>query len=1670
MPTSSATPVPDLQQLGIHHDFIKNAVHEPVRQAPQQVLSQLPDHALDIPRWYSDAPDAQREALKEIQALNNLSLTALNTYLNQISSVEAFAKPLLTTALFTRFGIECDVDNNIISQTTLNYFTQEVTSTTTQTLLQAALHNFEDSQATPGGIPKGSHLWSHKSQGYDTSPPRLIDIPPVEFARLCRELDIGGQYQTHLTTLFNPADNTAKNLLIHTFERHERNVMMLQAQIALMKGDISASTHSMLLGYCRGDNNPVFHGLPLTCNALQMDDIPFNSMILSHGDPLERDRRCVLYIPGDPVSCIKEYASVRLAATDWLYKMQDPEYRRFFIHLAPQRQKLQLTKRLNARFIDKNNDPLEMTRNPISTNLFSYLFELKKFQLMNDARFIAVPTAEINRLSLLNRIEHYFDVGLNVLNIAALFVPGLGEVMTVVFAAQIMTDIYHGIEAWEQGDQAQAWSYTRSVLLNVAFIAAAGKLAKEFKAAPAIERSPLVEELDTVEMPDGKTQLWMPDLAPFEHDVPPHAAAKVDQRGLYTHEGNSYLELEGKQYQVQYQTNNTYRLKHPTRPNAYSPLITSNGHGAWTHEIDEIQTWEPATFVRRLDVSLQGLSDEQALNFLKVSGTDESAVRQSFIDQQPPPALLSDCIQRFKARQDLNEFITRMHAGDVQADPLSQLQVLTHPEIWPANKRLRCIDSAGNTLIEYGPVQAGKVPVIQVLDSQVRQGQLFKTVLMSLDTAEIMDLIGVDPLTGTFESDINEQVRLLGSRVAKHTEYLREDLLDVQYRQSQESDDPLIQTLTRNAPTLPLSAANEIIGAATSSEIVHLEEGRVPLRLKEEARLFEQENRLMRAYEGLYFEHAPSLDTQKLILHSLAEMPGWPKDFRLQVHEGTLSGTVIDEIGSPDASIRKALVRHGNRYITYNGENQELHGLDNLYASVLHALPDAQRAALGFPSTAQGKLLEEALLERPILTRAKARKLLNLPPQTTAPHSPLRRVKGRMGYPRLEAEGARCVRAPFACMSMHPRRIRHLTTKLFPAHSTENIQGFIGVDSLFSREGLSRLEALNKEFKALKNSLNDWQNEPLEFVQFSDEHIRPVHIRDKARFADKLIKCWQRHPESGALMHGSRLDFSNIQLGKLPTLEADFSHVTSLKMNNQYLHSSYDAFLKRFPNLKELSFESTHLRELPESLFTLQGLSTLKLHKNKLALTPAAASKLATLKNLKVLDLSHNKLEHLPDFSQMTELRSLNVSQNRLTQWPAGVDDLPFLTQLDLRGNRITTLPEGYFQLPADRLRGTFLHDNPLNARTHDSVNELRSRFGLALESRVHAPDTPHPANLWMTPDLPAADVSLKNDLWDALSAEPGSESFFKVIRDLVASADFERDRALLTDRVWQVLETAGIDSEYRASVFAHSIENETCVDRVATLFSRFGYRVLLREALLSEGAEKELKLLKLMKSEVRLIELNDIAETQIALQQEAYNAALRQAVLPASDIARLKPDPVEVKLIYQVDLAKRLELLWQPAHMKFRNVSKITPAQIEDAYQIIVNKEASPGFMANQLLELEPWKNHIEAAYKGNIKTSNALLDQRYLNLETLSEKHKAWVDAVAANNQDAVAMLEGELKELAQTLVIDESKVFTQTTAFEDLYNGELTTLANMKKKNLVQITQGILDKKPLETIKEE
>lgn len=1679
MPEPHSPPVPsvvsaaDLHEVGIHHDLIKAATQETLAHTSPAFINRLNEHPFTLPEWFINATPEQRTALKESQRLNQASFTAVNAYLNKISTVEAFAAPLLERALKDRFDITCDVKRNVITLTTLNWFTNEVESSTTQTLLQAALHNFEPDQAQAGGIARGSYLWSAASHHSSDPAPQKIEIEPMAFVRLCRELDIGGQYQSHLKALLDPPDAGEKRGLEQVFTQHERHVLMLQADIALMKGDILHSTHSTLIGYCRGEDHPLFNDLPMTCNTLALDDIPFKSMILSHGTPLEQGRRCIVYIPGDPISCIKEYPTVRAASADLIHKLHDKSYRDFFIHLAPQYQKLKLIKRFNNRFIHASRDPLGMQFSPIPPTLFHFLYAQKKQQLFEDAYFLAVPTATVNRLSVVHRLEHYLDISLNVLNVAALFVPGVGEVMTVVFAAQIMTDIYHGIEAWEQGEQALAWGYTKSVLTNLAFAAAAGKFASELARPVPVERSPYVEELQVVTVKDAPPQLWRPDLRPYEHDIHFDAWAKTDPQGLYTHADKKYLRLEGKHYQLQAAPDKTYRLQHPGRPDAYAPLISTNGRGAWLHEAEELNDWNQATLIRRLDGALHGISDEQALNLLHVSGVDAAQLQLIYIEQTRPPALLDDCIQRFKAQQMLDHFITRMRVGDVKADPLLQLQILVEAELWPRTKALRCLDSSGQTIIEYGNGSAIKRPVLQILDSQVRQGELLSIVLQSLDSQEIRDLIGPDPITGTWVHQLEAQVKQLCSTIADHAERLREPLFASQYRLTQLSDDALVKRLTEAYPGLPAQAGDEMIKAAASAEIWRLENGaQVPLRLKEEALAFVQETRLMRTYEGLYFDYEANPDTQKMILHSLAQMPGWPTDLRLEVHDRMLYGPLLDYLGPEDAPVRKVLVKQGKRYSTFNGHDQMLHGLDDIYASVLHALQDEHRAALGFPHTGQGQALKEALAERPAMDRHMLRMILGISRASLAPDSPLQLTRGRRGYPRFEKEPARCGRAPFVCFPANPRRIRHLKSKLYPAHTYQSVEGFLGLESLYSREGLTRLEALNKEYKTLRNSLNDWVGAPLETVQVSEFHQRPVHIRDKTRAANKIIRCWQRSSGMSSPHPGARLNLNDINLATLPTLKADFSHVTTLEISNTYLHRSVEAFLTHFPNLEEVKFEASHLRELPDSLFSLQHLKLLNVRENYLALSPRTATQLAVLKKLRAIDLSHNPLGVIPDFSALTELVSLKLRSTGLTAWPTGIEYLEHLTHLDMRGNFLTTLPPGYFQLPATRLRNTFVHDNPFTGSTLEAVNTYRRHLGLAPELRSHAVASAPEGQLllWLEPDLIEAERTLKTNLWDAVASEPQAQNFFKVIQDLVASADFEFDRQPLTRKVWQVLETAADDSAYRAEVFANSIENETCVDRTSTIFSRFGFKLLLREALLSDAGVRETKLLALMTGRVRLLELDDIAQTQIALQAHAYTNAVNEAVLAPDAIQRLKPDELEVKLIYQVDLAQRLQLPWQPSHMRFRNVAKITPQQIEEAYQTVINKEATPGYMAKKLLEEDVWRDYIESTYSSEINAANTLLEQRYSDIESLQEKQQQWALTMNSTDAPARALLESELKALARRLALDQTRVFTGAPMTEADYLAELAQLDQQRKKPLERITQKILDRKTLATIEEE
>ncbi|MFT5322430.1 MAG: hypothetical protein ACI8P0_000265 [Planctomycetaceae bacterium] len=103
------------------------------------------------------------------------------------------------------------------------------------------------------------------------------------------------------------------------------------------------------------------------------------------------------------------------------------------------------------------------------------------------------------------------------------------------------------------------------------------------------------------------------------------------------------------------------------------------------------------------------------------------------------------------------------------------------------------------------------------------------------------------------------------------------------------------------------------------------------------------------------------------------------------------------------------------------------------------------------------------------------------------------------------------------------------------------------------------------------------------------------------------------------------------------------------------------------------------LNELPESLGQLTQLQTLDLSDNQLAALPEW---LGRLTQLQMLDLSDNQLAALPEWlGRLTQLQTLNLSRNQLTALPESLGQLTQLQTLNLSRNRLTALPESLGQL-----------------------------------------------------------------------------------------------------------------------------------------------------------------------------------------------------------------------------------------------------------------------------------------------------------------------------------------------------------------------------------------------------
>jgi hypothetical protein len=587
---------------------------------------------------------------------------------------------------------------------------------------------------------------------------------------------------------------------------------------------------------------------------------------------------------------------------------------------------------------------------------------------------------------------------------------------------------------------------------------------------------------------------------------------------------------------------------------------------------------------------------------------------------------------------------------------------------------------------------------VSVQEQQLRSGDLVRSIVESLDDATLKKILGESPGFGDALPGVDVRAARLRSRMSRWAEDNRADLLKSLEDSFERSSDQHIQQMRRVFPGLPKTIAQELLRNATAADRLHmLNKSGISRAMAHEALFYLREIRLARAYEGLYLDSVFNKDTDILMLHMLETLAGWSADTRIEVREGDFFGALQDSVGDPNAAIRKVLVREQGRYQAYGDSGEHLHGLDTLYGAVMHALPDAQRQALGLPHVWQGAELKEALRRQALLPRPQLRALLGQPPLEPDARSPMRLALGRTGYLLGGGEIQ-----PIDKAGTVEQRLR----RLFPTVTEEELE-VLGRERL-GAEPLLGVARLENEYVTLLNDLQIWISEvpthdPETGAVMSAEETATQKSNREA-FVEVVQASWSRRLTADNRFDTGRF-FSKLDiLGDLPELSADFSHATEFILINRSPFLRGDGFLKGFSGLKFLTMRGIHLDSFPVETFQMRSLISLSLENCDLRLTEATVEGLAHMEGLEELDLDNNPLGLTPHVGYMKRLSRLHLMSTGLTQAPEGLFSLEKLTLADLTFNQIVELPDELFDILDTQPTNFNFSNNPLSLESRQRI------------------------------------------------------------------------------------------------------------------------------------------------------------------------------------------------------------------------------------------------------------------------------------------------------------------------------------------------------------------------------
>lgn len=608
-----------------------------------------------MPGWLQSCTAQQRQQLERRLRDSHRASHRLRKQLARLQDPETFCRAQLDQALAHWFA---DRELPDVDQGWLWHVAQR----RGMSWLEAAMLNFDEADQIRLYLRKG------------TTAATAIDTD--RFVKTVRNLDLGGRYQAHVAELLD-------SRLTHQLQQdQDRAAFAAELTLALLRGRIDsrgATLGEAALAWAEQITLPDGSQRRLQCCYLALFDCALNGPLLISLQAHDETQPCLLYLPGHPSEPMRQYPSLAAMGQALTHMLWDDHERQFFVRYVSHGQQLQFALRLretlfprypyptlhsgtpvlekgqqvslitrlfpNPRHIwqetlDKNAR-LAWSASPWQQDCFAARTRTQLERKLQDAADIVVPTAKRDAQALWERIEGWLQTGLNVLNIASLFIPGLAQVMLVVGGAQLVDEFLEGVHAANEEQADAALVHLFAVFENLAQFAALGA------AGRFAEPIGPLHEWQRIGSGDSE-RLWHGDLSAFAQARPWPAQTVPNAEGLHTWQGQQWWLHDGQAYPLQREAKGGWRLA-LGKGHRHQPRLLGNGNGSWLLEHEQPLAWRSPALERRLGPACEGLEDTAMANALRSSGYGDDALRRLLLDHRPLPALLLDTLQAFGA-------------------------------------------------------------------------------------------------------------------------------------------------------------------------------------------------------------------------------------------------------------------------------------------------------------------------------------------------------------------------------------------------------------------------------------------------------------------------------------------------------------------------------------------------------------------------------------------------------------------------------------------------------------------------------------------------------------------------------------------------------------------------------------------------------------------------------------------------------------------------------------------------------------------------------------------------------------------------------------------------------------------------------------------------------------